>query len=289
VKPRGLERALALARGGRLYPSVILHGGGEPLRREAALDLARALLCEAPPEARPCGACRHCARIAWPGGESERFHPDVAVLERDLKTSTSVEATRSLLRGAQVLPFEARGQVFVVASADTLSGEASDALLKAIEEPGLGSPRHFLLLAPSRLDLAATLRSRSLAVFLGPAEGWDTEEIEPLAADLAASLVAYWKGGGGICLVAAAQRLARIGGFEDPRAARPWTLAAAAARDVALREVPPAGRRALLALAEELLVASALRLRGIAAERIFEGLVARHLAPTKGVAGRAGG
>jgi hypothetical protein len=41
---------------------------------------------------------------------------------------------------------------------------------------------------------------------------------------------------------------------------------------------PPAGRRARLALAEALLEGPAMRLRGIAAERILEGLVARHLA-----------
>jgi hypothetical protein len=37
-----------------------------------------------------------------------------------------------------------------------------------------------------------------------------------------------------------------------------------------------------LALAEALLGAPAMRLRGIAAERILEGLVARHLAPGTG-------
>jgi hypothetical protein len=44
-----------------------------------------------------------------------------------------------------------------------------------------------------------------------------------------------------------------------------------------LEEGAPA-RRALLALAEDLLGAPLLRLRGVAAERILEGLVARHLA-----------
>jgi hypothetical protein len=53
-------------------------------------------------------------------------------------------------------------------------------------------------------------------------------------------------------------------------------------RSLALEEegegVEAAGRRARLALAEALLEAPALRLRGITAERILEGLVARHLA-----------
>ena len=135
------------------------------------------------PRPRRCSAsgCRERVRAAaagTAGGSSvprgaaseERFHPDFAWLERDLKTSTSVEATRELLRAAQLSPFEARGQVFVIADAASLSGEAADALLKAIEEPGLTAPRHFLLLAPSRLDLPPTLRSRSLSVFLGAGE-----------------------------------------------------------------------------------------------------------------------
>jgi DNA polymerase III gamma/tau subunit len=62
-----LPAALAAARRGRLYPSVILDGGDAGARQRAALTLARALLCEADPEARPCGVCRHCRRIVWPG------------------------------------------------------------------------------------------------------------------------------------------------------------------------------------------------------------------------------
>ncbi|HEX2163112.1 MAG TPA: hypothetical protein VHM02_04120, partial [Thermoanaerobaculia bacterium] len=179
----GTAQVAELARQGRLYPAVILHGGAVPARRDAAVELARTLLCAAEPEARPCGACRHCRRIVWPeaGGEGG-FHPDFRVLERDLKTATSVEATRELLRAAHVSPFEARGQVFVVGAAETLSDEAGDSLLKALEEPGSGAPRHFLLLAPSQYDLSPTLRSRSLAVYLGPAAALDEGEVAPVAA-----------------------------------------------------------------------------------------------------------
>jgi DNA polymerase III delta prime subunit len=275
-----VDSALDTARQGRLYPSVILHGRGPEARREAALTLARTLLCAAPPAARPCGTCRHCRRIAWPAGEPEVFHPDFQVLERDLKTSTSVEATREMLRTAQVSPFEARGQVFVVAAAETLSGEAANALLKTLEEPPTSAPRNFFLLAPSRLDLLPTLRSRSLAIFLGPAETADPAEVEPVARAFAAALSAYAATGAAIHLLAAAEALGRAGGWEDPRAARPWAVAAAAVlRSLAVTAAETPFRRALLALAEDLLGAPLLRLRGVAAERILEGLVARHLAP----------
>jgi len=69
------------------------------------------------------------------------------------------------------------------------------------------------------------------------------------------------------------------GGWEDPRSGRPWALASAAVlRSLELEEGLRAGRRARLALAEALLDAPALRLRGMSPERILEGLVARHLA-----------
>jgi hypothetical protein len=278
-----VESALEVARQGRLYPSVILHGRAPEARQEAALAFARTLLCEAEPAAaRPCGVCRHCRRIVWPADGSEGFHPDFQVLERDLKTSTSVEATREMLRTAQVSPFEARGQVFVVAAAETLTGEAANALLKSLEEPYVSAPRNFFLLAPSRLDLLPTLRSRSLAVFLGaaaPADTADPEAVEPVARAFAAALQGWVSTGSGIHLLAAAEALGRTGGWEDPRASRPWAVAAAAVLESARSLDDPPRRRALLALAEDLLGAPLLRLRGVAADRILEGLVARHLAP----------
>jgi hypothetical protein len=276
-----LPAALASARQGRLYPAVILDGGDAGARRGAAIELARALLCEAsPPEARPCGVCKHCRRIVWPAaaGEDAQFHPDFQVLERDLKASTSVDATREMLKTAQVSPFEARGQVFVVASAESLTGEAANSLLKNLEEPYVTAPRNFFLLAPSRLDLLPTLRSRSLAVFLGPAERVDPASVEPLARAFSAAASAYAASGAPVYLLSAAAALAGAGGWEDPRSGRPWGVAAAAVLRSLELEGEPVSRRARLALAESLLEAPALRLRGIAAERILEGLVARHLA-----------
>lgn len=273
-----LPAALASARQGRLYPAVILDGGDAGARRAAAVELARVLLCEAsPPEARPCGVCRHCRRIVWPAsGEDAQFHPDFQVLERDLKASTSVDATREMLKTAQVSPFEARGQVFVVASAESLTGEAANALLKSLEEPHVSAPRNFFLLAPSRLDLLPTLRSRSLAVFLGAADRLDPASVEPLARAFGAAAAAYAASGAPVYLLSAAAALNGAGGWEDPRSGRPWGVAAAAVlRSLELEET--VSRRARLALAESLLEAPALRLRGITAERILEGLVARHL------------
>jgi DNA polymerase III gamma/tau subunit len=269
-----LDAARSMADGGRLYPSVILHGGDDTARREAVVDLARRLLCERPGDD-PAAQCRHCRRL-HPPGEGVGFHPDFQVLERDLRTATSVEATKSFLRGAQVAPFEARGQVFVIAAADSLSDEAANALLKSLEEPHLTAPRHFFLLAPSQFDLLATLRSRSLAIYLGTGERLDEEAVAGVASGFAEAVKAHARSGSSVDLLAAAAALQDAGNWQDPRAAEPWSVAAAAVRR-AIDEPGAIDRRALLGLAQELLESRHLRLRGITAQRILEGLVVRHL------------
>ncbi len=284
-----LDDVLDLARRDRLYPAVILYGSNEAGRQDAAERLARILLCEKSGAERGCapgpGACRHCRRIVWPAGGESSFHPDFSVLQRDLRTSTSVEATKTFLQQAYSAPYEARGQVFAIAEAESLGAGSADALLKLLEEPPSRSPRHFLLLAPSRIDLPITLRSRSLSVFLAAGDALDAKGIDELAKALAPALDSFLEAGSAIDLLSAADLLLGKGGFEDPRARRPWAIAAAALVAYARsRELPVAYRRALLALAGELLDAPRWRVRGIAAPRLLEGFLSRHLAPA--LAGR---
>jgi len=267
-----------LARLGRLYPAVILHGRTAGDRQAAALRLARILLCEAELPARPCGSCKHCSRIVWPSARSDAFHPDFRVLERDLKTSTSVAATKAFLQDAQVAPFEARGQVFVLASAESLTGEAANALLKTLEEPHTSAPRHFLLLSPSQFDLLATVRSRSLAVFLGVTEADFSDEMEGLAESFAVCVRGFMASGSTLQLLAGAEVLSRVSSWKDPRDAAAWSQAAAIVRR-SCDLVENRGSRGLLKLAEELLGGWQSRVRGIQAQRILEGLVVQGLAP----------
>jgi DNA polymerase-3 subunit delta' len=273
-----LEGALDLARQGRLYPSLILHGSDEEGRRRAAIEIARTALCAEEPAQRPCGRCRQCRRLQWPDAKSDTFHPDLHVLERDLKTSTSVDATKRFLAAAQLSPFEARGQVFIVANAETLTGEAANALLKSLEEPGSGAPRHFQLLAPSQFDLLTTLRSRSLALYLGAAEDLAGDDVTERAASFAEAVAAYAASGSAVYVLSAAEILASAGPWQDARAGKPWSLAARTVLVSLDHPQMPAGVRSrLLALAQNLLEAVDLRMRGIPAERILDGLLTRHL------------
>jgi hypothetical protein len=269
------EAAKSLARAGTLYPSLILHGGTSELRLEAAVDLARTLLCDAPVARRPCGACAHCRRVS--AGE-EAFHPDFRILRRDLKTATSVDATRAFLRLCQQAPFEARGQVLVLAEAESLTGEAANTLLKILEEPPVRAPRNFLLLAPAQQDLLQTLRSRSWSLYLGHTTAVAPERIDLLADEAEVALGAWETSGAAVYLLSLAGVLEAAGDWSDPRSEPSWALAAAAVKRLAERR--PTGsetRRRLLDLAQELLEGPQWRVRSIAAGRILEGVVAKHL------------
>ncbi len=274
---RAAQELTGLAAEGRLYTSVILHGGEAKERLALASRIARALLCEREPDMRPCGKCKHCRRIDLEADTV--FHPDFVFVRRDPKkreTVIPVDKVRTLLQTAQVSPFEARGQVFVIVEAETLHPAGANVLLKTLEEPADRSPRNFLLLASSANELLPTLRSRSLTVYLGAGDAADDDE------DLVADLVELWRQRPGddafaLWVSALAGRLVQGGGFEDIRARQCWTRIAGALATAARALNDRADRAAALALSADLLDAHRLRQRSIQPHRIVAGLAARRL------------
>ena len=304
---RAADRLPGLAAEGRLYPSVIVAGGTSDARLDLAFEIGRALLCERAPESRPCGECKHCLRVMCgccltpirPREADSRdrekakkakcrqckrkyvehVHPDFLVVcrqpgDRDIKK----DQVRGAVHSVQMAPYEARGQVVLVAEAQTLHHEAPDVLLKTLEEPVGRTPRHFLLLAPSAQELLPTLRSRSLTVYLGAADAGAPDE-EKLS-----DLVGHWLDrpedeGFALWVGGLADRFLAIGGKEmdDVRARRGWTRLARAATEAAGALDDRGERAAALALAADLLDAYRLRERYIQPRRIIEGLAARRL------------
>lgn len=131
-------------------------------RSVAARAFAAALECERDSDTYSdigCGQCSACRTV------HAGTHPDVrAVVPEGL--SISVEEMRSVVGAAARRPALGRWQVVVIEDADRLTERASNALLKAVEEP---APRTvFLLCAPSSHpeDVSVTIRSRCRLVAL---------------------------------------------------------------------------------------------------------------------------
>lgn len=124
-------------------------------RSTAARAFAQALQCAQG----GCGLCQDCHTV------KVGTHTDVHVVTPE-GLSISVREMREIVRVAAFQPTQQRWQVVIIEDADRLTEGASNALLKAIEEP---SPHTvFLLCAPTTHpdDVSVTVRSRCRVVSL---------------------------------------------------------------------------------------------------------------------------
>ena len=141
-------------------PHAILLAGPSGLgKREFSEEFARSLLCQSPTEgAHGCGTCRAC-RFAIAG-----THPDLVRVNLELRddgkprTEITVDQMRALGERLGLTAQFGGVQIALIDPADALNVNASNALLKTLEEP---TPRTIIVLVadhPSRLS--ATIRSR---------------------------------------------------------------------------------------------------------------------------------
>jgi DNA polymerase III subunit delta' len=143
---RGVLSA-ALAKG-RLPQALLFSGPDGVGKRTLALELARAVVCEAG----GCGHCPVCDRA------TRGIHPDILSVAGTTKSGEiSVDQLRDLVPEIASRPFEARARVFVL-DADALNEPSSNALLKILEEPPPTS--HIVLLSEAPHALLTTIRSR---------------------------------------------------------------------------------------------------------------------------------
>ncbi len=128
-----LQRGLAE---GSLAHAYLLSGPRQVGKMTLALELARALNCEA--KEIPCGRCLACEKIA--SGK----HADVQVIGlsqtgRDdgdrLHKEIGIDQIREMQKQVSLPPFEGRCKVFIIDGAEALSSEAANSLLKTLEEP----------------------------------------------------------------------------------------------------------------------------------------------------------
>ena len=134
-----------------------------------ALDLAAALLCEAPIADRPCRTCRGCRLVA------SGNHPDLHRLRPDGPGGqVRIDQVRALVGRLALLPVEGGSRIAIVESAHRLNDDAQNALLKTLEEPPAGVV--IVLCADDEDRLLPTIHSRCARIRLGTVGRREIEE-----------------------------------------------------------------------------------------------------------------
>ncbi len=135
----------------RVAHAYIFSGARGVGKTTAARILAKALNCVKGPTAEPCGECDSCREIA--AGTS------LDVIEIDAASNRGIDQIRELREMVRYAPAASRSKVVILDEAHMLTGEASNALLKTLEEP---PDRVIFVMATTQPeDLVDTIRSRS--------------------------------------------------------------------------------------------------------------------------------
>jgi len=135
----------------RVAHAYIFSGARGVGKTTAARILAKAMNCVNGPTAEPCGVCDSCKEIA--AGSS------LDVIEIDAASNRGIDQIRELREMVRYAPAASRSKVVILDEAHMLTGEASNALLKTLEEP---PDRVIFVMATTQPeDLEDTIRSRS--------------------------------------------------------------------------------------------------------------------------------
>ncbi len=138
-------------RNNRVAHAYIFSGARGVGKTTAARILAKALNCVNGPTPEPCGICDSCKEIA--AGTS------LDVIEIDAASNRGIDQIRELREMVRYAPAAARSKVVILDEAHMLTGEASNALLKTLEEP---PDRVIFVMATTEPEnLVDTIRSRS--------------------------------------------------------------------------------------------------------------------------------
>ena len=149
---------------GRTSSSYLFTGPEGVGRTLVARAFVNALMCsDKPDDTTSCGRCPTCMRIA--SGD----HPDIVWIKPEKNRSVKIDQVRGVKEALSLKPYESKMNVCVIEDAHLMTRDASNALLKVLEEP----PGHSViilvtnkkeLLLETVISRCSEVRFRSLSV-----------------------------------------------------------------------------------------------------------------------------
>ena len=177
------HKLLAAVKSGRLPHGMLFAGPRESGQKNAALELAKVILCENSVKGEACGECPHCRQI------EKGIHPDFFMLTpQEDSPAIKIEPLREMIARSYLRPLTARAKVFVIEPAETMNEITQNALLKTLEAPEGHS--YFILISYAPNELIPTIRSRVQAFYFLPSRDFARldEELLPYAEEVTAFL-----------------------------------------------------------------------------------------------------
>jgi len=142
---------------GNLPHALMLRGAPGTGKDNFAVALAQRLLCEKPVAQAACGRCKPCQLM------KAGSHPDLLLMEpEESGKAIKIDQVRSVVEFVSKTSQYAGYRVAVISPAEAMNVNASNALLKSLEEPG---SRTLLILVSHQISgVLPTIRSRCQVV-----------------------------------------------------------------------------------------------------------------------------
>jgi len=144
----------------RNIPTALLFTGVDGIgRQRTAMALGMALNCSSPVGMSACGKCASCRKVI------SGSHPDIVIVKPD-GVFIKINQVREISKQLKFAPLEGGWRIVIINDAQAMNLEASNAILKILEEP----PKRtiFILTASQTTDLIPTIVSRCQQIAFRP-------------------------------------------------------------------------------------------------------------------------
>lgn len=143
-----------ILKSGNISHAFLFAGPRGTGKTSLARILAKAINCEGNSKVTPCGVCEQCVSIT--NGSN------IDVIEMDAASNRGIDDIRVLRDAVKLAPSSSKAKIYIIDEAHMLTTEASNALLKTLEEP----PAHvyFILATTNPEKLIDTIKSRTTLV-----------------------------------------------------------------------------------------------------------------------------